>query len=95
MRMSSVLTGSKPEKGSSRIIREGLWTTVVMNWTFCAIPLESSSTFFFHQSWIPKRTNHSLRASRASLLPIPLSWARYMAWSPTSILRYSPLSSGR
>ena len=58
LRIRSALTGSKPEKGSSRIIRDGLCTTVVMNWTFWAMPLESSSTFLFHQSWMPKRTNH-------------------------------------
>ena len=87
LRISSVFTGSKPLKGSSSIIRAGLWTTVVMNWTFWAIPLESSSTFFFHQSWIPNFTNHFLSSRWASRALIPLSWARYMAWSPTSILR--------
>ena len=94
-RMSSAFTGSKPEKGSSRIISEGLCTTVVMNCTFWAMPLESSSTFFFHQSWMPKRTNHSFSSRVASRTVMPFNWARYRAWSPTSILRYRPRSSGR
>ncbi len=94
-RIRSALTGSKPENGSSRIIRDGLWTTVVMNWTFWAMPLDSSSTFLFHQSWMPKRTNHCLSSYAACREDIPRSWARYIAWSPTFILRYRPRSSGR
>ena len=47
--MSSTFTGSKPEKGSSKINRSGSCKTVQMNCTFCAIPLESSSIRFLRQ----------------------------------------------
>ena len=37
------LTGSRPEKGSSRISRRGRLTTAVASWTFCAMPLDNLS----------------------------------------------------
>lgn len=80
-------TDQKPWVLAKEGIRAGLCTTVVMNWSFWAIPLESSSTFFPHQSCMPKRTNQSFSAAIASGLDIPLRRARYIACSPTFILR--------
>ena len=87
LRMSIVFTGSKPLNGSSSMSRDGLCTTVVMNWTFCAIPLESSSTFLFHQDSMPNLTNQVLSSCSAADEDIPLRRARNIACSPTFILR--------
>src|ERR1035441_6179653 len=41
----TALAGSSPAKGSSMRMRSGSCSRAAMNWTFCCIPLESSSTF--------------------------------------------------
>ena len=41
---SWTLTGSSPVKGSSMISTAGSWRIAAMNWIFCWLPFESSST---------------------------------------------------
>jgi hypothetical protein len=36
----------EPENGSSRMSSSGFETTAAMNWTFCAMPLDSASIFW-------------------------------------------------
>ena len=84
-RISSALMGSKPLKGSSRISSLGRCSTVVMNCTFWAMPLLSSSTFLFHHEPMSQRSNHSLMRLVASALSMPFRRARYTACSPTFI----------
>ena len=76
LRTRSALIGSKPLKGSSRINNFGLCITVVMNCTFCAIPLLNSSTFLFHQPVISQRSNQSFSLDMASAFVIPFKRAR-------------------
>ena len=87
--------GSNPEKGSSNIRSLGRCRTVIMNWTFCAIPLESSSTRLSHQDRMPNFPNHSLSSLAASDRLRPFSRAKNIACSPTFIFLYRPRSSGR
>ncbi len=68
---------------------------VVMNCTFCAMPLESSSTFLSHQASMPNFSNQCFNARNASALLMPRRRARYKACSPTFIFLYKPRSSGR
>ena len=72
----SALTGSKPLKGSSKMSSAGRCTTVMMNCTFCCMPLESSSKRRFHQAIMSNRSNHSVRLARASAALIPFSRAK-------------------
>ena len=88
------LMGSKPENGSSKISSLGSWSTVAMNCTFWAIPLESSLTFLSHQLSMPNFSNHTFSLQVASLRDNPLRRAKNMACSPTFIFLYSPRSSG-
>ena len=92
---SSAFMGSKPLNGSSKMRSSGSWSTVVMNWTFWAIPFDSSSTFLSHHDSISNFSNQYFRRLSASVLDRPLSWHRYRACSPTFIFLYSPRSSGR
>ena len=41
------LNGSRPEKGSSRMISRGSWTRVPSSWTVCAMPLDRLRIGFF------------------------------------------------
>lgn len=70
---SSALTGSKPLNGSSKMSSSGSWSTVVMNWTFCAMPFESSSTFLFHHDSISNFSNQYFSRLSASVLESPFS----------------------
>ena len=79
------LIGSKPEKGSSKMISLGSWTIVAMNWVFCCIPFERSSTFLSHQSLMSNLINQRFNFSRASAFFMPFNWARYKSCSPTFI----------
>ena len=54
----SVFNGSRPENGSSSIIRSGSLIAVTANCSFWCIPLDSSSTFLF------ARSNNSTRLSK-------------------------------
>ena len=58
-RKNSWLTGSRPEKGSSRIASAGRWRTAAMNWTRCWLPLESASSRSCLRSSSPIRSSHS------------------------------------
>ena len=89
------LIGSKPENGSSKIKSLGSCTTVAINWVFCCIPLERSSTGLFHQSLISKRINQSFNRFCASVLERPFNCAKYINCSPTFIFLYKPRSSGK
>ena len=68
--------GSSPLKGSSRITRSGPCMTVVMNWTFCCMPLESSSTFLPYHAAPSKRSSHWRAAASAPEAVMPFSRAR-------------------
>ena len=56
---ASALTGSRPEKGSSRIRSAGLVMTEATNWTFCDMPFERASIFFSPQPCMPMRAIQS------------------------------------
>ena len=49
------LTGSRPVNGSSISSTSGSWRTAAMNWTFCWLPLDSSSARRSAYSGIRKR----------------------------------------
>lgn len=70
---SSAFMGSNPLNGSSNISSSGSWSTVVMNWTFCAIPFDSSSTFLFHHVSISNFSNQYFSRLSASVLDSPFS----------------------
>lgn len=53
-RMTSRLTGSRPEKGSSRMTSSGCERMVEMNWIFWAMPFERFSIFLLLQSAMSK-----------------------------------------
>ena len=89
------LMGSNPENGSSKIKSLGWCKTVTTNWIFCAIPLESSSTFLSHQWPISNLSNQYFKRFLASEYDRPLSCAKYRACSPTFMDLYSPRSSGK
>ena len=74
--MSTAAATAELKKGSSRMSSRGRCRTVVMNWTFCAMPLDSSSTFLSHQLWMPKRMNHFLSSAVAAAVLMPLRRAR-------------------
>ncbi len=91
----STFSGSRPENGSSRISSSGRCSTVLMNWTFCCIPRDSSSTFLSAQPPSPSRSSQRLARSTAVPLGVPLSSARKTRVSLTFIFVYRPRSSGR
>ena len=70
---NSAFTGSNPLKGSSKIRSFGSCSTVVMNWTFCAMPFDSSSTFLSHHDSISNFSNQYFRRFSASVLDRPFS----------------------
>ena len=85
--MRAVLIGSRPENGSSRIRISGSCTIVAMNWTFCCIPLESSSTFLLSHGRSSILSSQSPIRSRAFSRETSLIAARKRRWSRTFIFR--------
>ncbi len=55
---NSVLTGSNPLKGSSKIIRSGSWIRVTMSWIFCWFPLTDS--WFYLSAFLSLPTSSSI-----------------------------------
>ena len=68
--------GVEAREGFVEMSKGGRCTTVVMNCTFCCMPLESSSRRLFHQSVMSSFSNHACRRLLASRAERPLSWAR-------------------
>ena len=61
-RKTSILTGSRPLKGSSSNTSSGLATTVAINWTFCAMPLDKAWIFLLAQLVRPMRSSQESMA---------------------------------
>ena len=65
----------------------GLWTIVPRNWTFCCMPLLSSSVFFWSQGRRSIESIHGERRFIAVALSTPLMAAKNSSWSTTFIFR--------
>src|ERR1051325_8927289 len=79
-RTSTMLTGSSPDCGSSRMMSSGSCRRVPMSWTFCWLPFESSSTLASFFSPSSNLSSHfpifSLTAAPPPPPPRPLDDAR-------------------
>ena len=89
------LIGSRPLNGSSRITISGRCRTVAMNWSFCCIPFDSSSTFESRHSASSNRSSQWSISGRLCDGDTPFSSARNVRSRLTVIRRYTPRSSGR
>ena len=94
-RRSETLTGSRPVNGSSIRTTSGSWRIAAMNWTFCWLPLLSSSAFRPASSGTRKRSSQSSASRRASRGGTPYSPAKNTSCSRIRIRGYRPRSSGR
>ncbi len=65
----------------------GSWMIVAMNWIFCCMPLESSSTFLLSQGLSSIFSSQPSIRWRARVLETSLIAARKYRWSMTFILR--------
>ena len=70
------LTGSSPVNGSSIRSTSGSWRTAAMNWTFCWLPLDSSSARLSAYSGMRKRRSQPIAARRARSGGSPYSEAK-------------------
>ena len=84
-RRIAVLTGSRPLNGSSMIRTVGSWTIEAMNWTFCWLPLLSSSVRRSAASAMRNRSSHSRTVRTASRRSTPYRPAKKTSCSSTVI----------